>query len=60
MYPGLCVARALQAETRAAGGALDMLYIGIRGRVDEKIVPAEGIAFRSISAGARANFSLTV
>jgi UDP-N-acetylglucosamine:LPS N-acetylglucosamine transferase len=29
-----------------------MLYIGIRGRVDEKIVPAEGIPFRAISAGA--------
>jgi UDP-N-acetylglucosamine--N-acetylmuramyl-(pentapeptide) pyrophosphoryl-undecaprenol N-acetylglucosamine transferase len=52
VYPGLCVARALQAETQAAGGTLEMLYIGIRGRVDEKIVPAEGIAFRAVSAGA--------
>lgn len=52
VYPGLCVARALESEVTAAGGSLDMLYIGIRGRVDEKIVPAQGIAFRAISAGA--------
>ena len=52
VYPGLCVARALETEVAAAGGTLEMLYIGIRGRVDETIVPAEGIAFRAISAGA--------
>jgi UDP-N-acetylglucosamine--N-acetylmuramyl-(pentapeptide) pyrophosphoryl-undecaprenol N-acetylglucosamine transferase len=52
VYPGLCVANTLQSEVAAAGGALEMLYIGIRGRVDEEIVPAEGIAFRAISAGA--------
>ena len=52
VYPGLCVARALESEMQAAGGSLDMLYVGIHGRVDETIVPAEGIAFRAISAGA--------
>ena len=52
VYPSLCVARALETEVAAAGGTLEMLYIGIRGRVDETIVPAEGIAFRAISAGA--------
>mgnify|MGYP001576683273 CR=1 FL=1 len=52
VYPGLCVARALESEMQAAGESLDMLYVGIRGRVDETIVPAEGIAFRAISAGA--------
>ncbi len=52
VYPGLCVARALEAEVIAAGDTLEMLYIGVRGRVDETIVPSEGIAFRTISAGA--------
>lgn len=52
VYPGLCVARALESELAAAGGSLDMLYIGIHGRADEKIVPAQGITFRAISAGA--------
>lgn len=52
VYPGLCVARALKTELAATGTKLDMLYIGIHGRIDERIVPAEGIAFRAISAGA--------
>ena len=52
VYPSLCVARALESELAANGGSLDMLYIGIHGRVDEKIVPAQGSAFRAISAGA--------
>jgi UDP-N-acetylglucosamine--N-acetylmuramyl-(pentapeptide) pyrophosphoryl-undecaprenol N-acetylglucosamine transferase len=52
VYPGLCVAGALKKEMTATGGALDMLYIGVHGRIDETIVPAEGIAFRAISAGA--------
>lgn len=52
VYPGICVARALEAEMHTTGGQLNMLYVGIRGRVDAKIVPAEGIAFRTISAGA--------
>ena len=52
VYPSLCVARALETEVAAAGGTLEMLYIGVRGRVDETIVPAVGIAFRVISAGA--------
>jgi UDP-N-acetylglucosamine--N-acetylmuramyl-(pentapeptide) pyrophosphoryl-undecaprenol N-acetylglucosamine transferase len=48
VYPGLCVARALRALDRET----ELLYVGIHGRVDEKIVPAEGIAFRAIAAGA--------
>lgn len=51
VYPGLSVARALEREMRERGEALEMLYIGVRGRVDEQIVPREGIAFRAISAG---------
>jgi len=51
VYPSLAVARALQAETKAKGEPLELLYIGVRGRVDETIVPREGIPFRTVSAG---------
>lgn len=51
VYPSIAVARALEAQLRADGEALDMLYIGVKGRVDETIVPAEGIPFRAVSAG---------
>jgi UDP-N-acetylglucosamine--N-acetylmuramyl-(pentapeptide) pyrophosphoryl-undecaprenol N-acetylglucosamine transferase len=30
---------------------LDLLYVGVRGRIDETIVPREGIAFTAVSAG---------
>jgi UDP-N-acetylglucosamine--N-acetylmuramyl-(pentapeptide) pyrophosphoryl-undecaprenol N-acetylglucosamine transferase len=33
------------------GDANELLYIGIKGRVDERIVPRHGIAFRAIWAG---------
>lgn len=52
VYPGLSVARALASELQGRGEPLDLLYIGVRGRIDETIVPREGIAFRAISAGA--------
>ena len=52
VYPSLAVAAALAAEVRATGGTLDLLYIGVRGRIDETIVPAQGIPFRAVSAGA--------
>ena len=51
VYPSLSVARALETLMRERGETLDMLYVGVRGRVDEQIVPREGLAFRAISAG---------
>ena len=51
VYPGLAVARALETELSSHEEPLDMLYIGIRGRVDETIVPQMGIEFRAIDAG---------
>jgi len=51
VYPGLSVARALETTMRERGEPLDMLYIGVRGRVDEQIVPREGIPFRAVAAG---------
>jgi UDP-N-acetylglucosamine--N-acetylmuramyl-(pentapeptide) pyrophosphoryl-undecaprenol N-acetylglucosamine transferase len=49
VYPSLAVAAALPDVT--AGAANELLYIGIKGRVDERIVPQHGIAFRAIQAG---------
>lgn len=51
VYPGIAVARALQSRAAAEGRPLELLYIGVRGRADETIVPAEGLAFRAIDAG---------
>ena len=51
VYPGIAVAKALQAELEADGEALESLYVGVAGRVDETIVPAEGFAFRTVQAG---------
>lgn len=51
VYPSLAVAKALRADLETAGEALEMLYIGVAGRVDETLVPAEGIPFRTIAAG---------
>lgn len=51
MYPGIAVARALESELAARDESLTLLYVGICGRVDEVIVPREGIEFRAVSAG---------
>jgi UDP-N-acetylglucosamine--N-acetylmuramyl-(pentapeptide) pyrophosphoryl-undecaprenol N-acetylglucosamine transferase len=51
VYPGLAVAAALGEEMQSRGEPLQMLYVGIRGRVDERVVPAQGLPFRAISAG---------
>jgi UDP-N-acetylglucosamine--N-acetylmuramyl-(pentapeptide) pyrophosphoryl-undecaprenol N-acetylglucosamine transferase len=50
VYPGLAVADAL-TEIRRGGGRDELLYIGIRGRVDARIVPEHGMPFRAIAAG---------
>jgi UDP-N-acetylglucosamine--N-acetylmuramyl-(pentapeptide) pyrophosphoryl-undecaprenol N-acetylglucosamine transferase len=51
VYPSISVARALQELARERGEPLEMLYVGVRGRVDEQIVPREGLAFRAVAAG---------
>ncbi len=48
VYPGLAVGRALQ---RRLEEPVELLYVGIRGRVDERIVPAEGLPFRAVAGG---------
>lgn len=49
VYPGLAVAAELERGPVPDG--VELLYIGVRGRVDEEIVPKAGIPFRAVSAG---------
>ena len=49
VYPALAVASALQQQTE--GQDLELLYIGVRGKIDEEIASREGMAFRSVAAG---------
>ena len=48
VYPALTVASALK---RAVEGPLDLLYIGVRGKIDAELVAREGIPFASVTAG---------
>jgi UDP-N-acetylglucosamine--N-acetylmuramyl-(pentapeptide) pyrophosphoryl-undecaprenol N-acetylglucosamine transferase len=48
VYPALTVASALK---RAIEGPLDLLYIGVRGKIDAELVAREGIPFASVTAG---------
>lgn len=47
VYPALCVASALK---RLASPKLDVLYIGVRGKIDAEIVAREGIPFTAVTA----------
>jgi UDP-N-acetylglucosamine--N-acetylmuramyl-(pentapeptide) pyrophosphoryl-undecaprenol N-acetylglucosamine transferase len=49
VYPALAVAAALRKLTE--GGALELLYIGVRGKIDQEIAEREGMAFRAVTAG---------
>ncbi len=55
VYPSIAVARELvnlqHSTTSRPSRDVTMLYIGVHGRIDETIVPREGIPFRAISAG---------
>ena len=48
--PALAVAQALRSQ--AASNDLELLYIGVRGRMDERIVGRAGLPFASVRAGA--------
>jgi len=52
VYPCLAVASALQERLSPRGEALSLLYLGIRGRVDEQLLAGEGIEFQPVRAGA--------
>ncbi len=50
VYPALTVAAALRRALPESAG-LDMLYVGVKGRMDGELVQREGIAFRAVTAG---------
>ncbi len=50
IYPALAVGQALRAGQNA--NALELLYIGVRGRMDEDIVGRAGLPFQAVRAGA--------
>lgn len=52
VYPCLAVAAALRQRLAQHDEPLALLYLGVRGRVDEQVLTGEGIDFRAVSAGA--------
>ncbi|MGD0764938.1 MAG: UDP-N-acetylglucosamine--N-acetylmuramyl-(pentapeptide) pyrophosphoryl-undecaprenol N-acetylglucosamine transferase [Dehalococcoidia bacterium] len=50
VYPALAVAAALREELSARDERLELLYEGIRGRIDEDLMTQELIAFRTVRA----------
>jgi UDP-N-acetylglucosamine--N-acetylmuramyl-(pentapeptide) pyrophosphoryl-undecaprenol N-acetylglucosamine transferase len=50
VYPALTVAAALK-ERYGEHEAIDLLYIGVRGRIDQQLVEREGLPFRAVTAG---------
>ena len=51
VYPALTVAAALRREAERQGTPLELLYIGVRGKIDAELVAREGIPFRAVAAG---------
>jgi len=49
VYPGLAVAEALRQEAGAEGPP-ELLYVGVKGRLDEAIVPRSGVPFVAVRA----------
>lgn len=49
IYPALAVAQALRQQD--SGGSLELLYVGVRGRLDEAIVGPAGLPFAAVLAG---------
>jgi len=50
IYPALAVAEALRREAGPEGPP-ELLYIGVRGRMDERIVGPSGLPFEAVRAG---------
>ncbi|GGU93884.1 UDP-N-acetylglucosamine--N-acetylmuramyl-(pentapeptide) pyrophosphoryl-undecaprenol N-acetylglucosamine transferase [Streptomyces albospinus] len=50
-YPALTAVRTLQARLAAAGGTLDVLWIGTQDGLEARVAPAEGIAFTTVATG---------
>lgn len=52
VYPCLAVAAALRQRLAQHDEPLALLYLGVRGRVDEQVLAGEGIDFRAVRASA--------
>lgn len=50
-YPALTAVRTLQRRLAAAGGTLEVLWIGTRHGLEARVAPAEGIAFSTVATG---------
>ena len=51
VYPALTVANALRQEAADAKHDLDLVYVGVRGRMDAELVARENIPFKAVTAG---------
>jgi UDP-N-acetylglucosamine--N-acetylmuramyl-(pentapeptide) pyrophosphoryl-undecaprenol N-acetylglucosamine transferase len=59
VYPALTVAAALRRLCERDSIALDLLYIGVRGKMDGELVARDGIPFRAVTAGPMRSSSIT-
>ena len=50
-YPALTAVRALQARLAAAGGSLEVLWIGSANSLESRVAGAEGIPFSAVATG---------
>ncbi|HLF76491.1 MAG TPA: glycosyltransferase [Dehalococcoidia bacterium] len=51
VYPALTVANALRSVCAEASEPLELLYIGVRGKLDRDLVQRENIPFEAVTAG---------
>jgi UDP-N-acetylglucosamine--N-acetylmuramyl-(pentapeptide) pyrophosphoryl-undecaprenol N-acetylglucosamine transferase len=58
VYPALTVAAALRGVLPAST-PLELLYIGVKGKIDAELVQREGIPFRAVTAGPVRSSTLT-
>lgn len=50
-YPALTAVRTLRSRLAAAGGALDVLWIGTAAGLEARVAGSEGIPFRTVATG---------
>lgn len=50
-YPALTAVRALQARLRAAGRALEVLWVGTADSLESRVAASEGVRFASVATG---------
>ncbi len=50
-YPALTAVHALKTRLHASGRALDVLWVGTKGSLEERVAESEGIAFKSVATG---------